>query len=50
MQKRIAQQMYVWLREKAREQAKTAGVRHAAKNLRKQGVPVEWAVAILAAR
>ena len=50
MQKRIAIQMYVWLREKAREQAAMGGVQRAARNLRKQGVPVEYAVAMLATR
>lgn len=50
MQKRIAKQMYVWMREKAREQAALAGTQHAARNLRKRGVPVVWAVAMLATK
>lgn len=50
MSNRIAAQFIVWFREKYREQAELAGIQHAARNLRKQGVPVEYAVAILAAR
>ena len=50
MSKRIAAQFLVWFREKYREQAEISGVYLAARNLRKQGVPVEYAVAILATR
>lgn len=50
MSKRIALQFIVWFREKYREQAEISGVYVAARNLRKQGVPVEYAVAILASR
>jgi hypothetical protein len=49
MTRRIASQFVVWFREKYREQAKNNGVQYAARNLRKQGVPIEYAVAILAA-
>ena len=50
MSKRIAAQFTVWFREKYREQARLNDVQYAARNLRKQGVPVEYAVAILAGR
>lgn len=50
MSKRIAAQFVVWFREKYREQAAVSGVYAAARNLRKQGVPVEYAVAILASK
>jgi hypothetical protein len=50
MPKRIAQQFVVWFREKYREQAQIHGTQHAARNLRKQGVPLEYAVALLATR
>ena len=49
MNKRLAAQFFVWFREKVREQQATSGTRQAARNLRKQGVPIEYAVAILAA-
>lgn len=39
-----------WLVAKARAQARKLGTQHAARNLRKQGVPVELAVQILARR
>lgn len=39
-----------WLADKARKQAATLGVQQAARNLRKQGVPIELALAILARR
>lgn len=50
MSTRIARQFVVWFREKYREQAKLNGTQYAARNLRKQGVPVEYAVGILAGR
>lgn len=50
MSRRIALQFVVWFREKYREQAAVSGVYVAARNLRKQGVPLEYAVAILAGR
>lgn len=50
MSKRIAAQFLVWFREKYREQAEISGVYVAARNLRKQGVPLEYAVAILAGK
>jgi len=50
MSRRIAAQFVVWFREKYREQAEISGVYVAARNLRKQGVPLEYAVAILAGR
>lgn len=39
-----------WLASKARRQASTLGVQRAAANLRKQGVPIELALEILAGR
>ena len=39
-----------WLVAKARAQARKLGTQQAARNLRKQGVPVELAVRILARR
>jgi hypothetical protein len=39
-----------WLVDKARRQAADLGTQAAAHNLRKQGVPIEVALAILAAR
>lgn len=39
-----------WFAEKYRQQARDHGIAHAARNLRKQGVPVEYAIAILASR
>lgn len=35
---------------KARAQAEEHSIQHAARNLRKQGVPIEFAVTILAAK
>lgn len=50
MSKRIAAQFLVWFREKALENARWAGTYQAARNLRKQGVPLEYALAILTGR
>ena len=50
MSKRIQLQFTVWFREKYREQARLNDVQYAARNLRKQGVPLPYAVAILAGR
>ena len=50
MSKRIAAQFAVWYRQKALDNAATAGVQQAARNLRKQGVPLPWALAILCGR
>jgi predicted GNAT superfamily acetyltransferase len=50
MSRRISAQFIVWFREKYREQAEISGVYVAARNLRKQGVPLEYAVSILASR
>jgi hypothetical protein len=50
MSRRIAAQFLVWFREKARENQRYAGTQQAARNLRKQGVPIEYALAILAGR
>ena len=40
----------MWLAMKARKQASMIGVQRAAVNLRKQGVPIELALEILARR
>ena len=48
MNKRLAAQFFVWFRKKARDQQAISGTRQAARNLRKQGVPIDYAVAILA--
>jgi len=40
----------LWLMHKARKQQRESGTVQAAKNLRKQGVPVEIAVRLLATR
>lgn len=40
----------LWLARKARRNAEEAGVQQAARNLRKQGVPIELALAILCGR
>lgn len=50
MSERLAKQFLIWYREKYREQAALNGVQYAARNLRKQGVPVDYAVGILAGR
>lgn len=50
MSEHIVQLLGYWLADKAREQAQERGVQHAARNLRKQGVPLHLAVAILAGR
>lgn len=50
MSRRIAAQFLIWFREKALENARLAGVYQAARNLRKQGVPLEYALAILTGR
>jgi hypothetical protein len=39
-----------WLAKKYRAQAKEHGVQHAARNCRKQGLPIELALAVLARR
>jgi uncharacterized protein YacL (UPF0231 family) len=39
-----------WLVDKVRAQARTVGVQQAARNLRKQGAPIEVALAILSFR
>jgi hypothetical protein len=39
-----------WLASKARRQAAVSGVQQAARNLRKQGAPIEVALALLARR
>ena len=50
MSRRIAAQFAVWFTIKARDNALAAGTFQAARNLRKQGVPLEYALAILAGR
>lgn len=39
-----------WLHAKYQEQARLNGVQYAARNMRKQGIPLEFAVHILACR
>jgi len=39
-----------WLADKAQQQATTAGIQQAARNLRKQGMPVELALLVLTGR
>lgn len=43
-----ALQVGFWIVSKYRMQAKAHGVQHAARNMRKQGFPIELAVAVLA--
>lgn len=50
MSRRIAIQFAIWFRAKAQDNAAEAGVFQAARNLRKQGVPIEYALAILCGR
>lgn len=50
MSHRIARQFVVWFEQKYREQAREVGTFKAARNLRKQGVPLQYALAILATR
>lgn len=50
MSRQTAQQFVQWFSEKYRWQAESVGVYRAARNLRKQGVPIEYALAILAGR
>lgn len=47
---RVARQFLVWFLCKARENAAQAGVYQAARNLRKQGLPLPYALAILVGR
>lgn len=37
----------LWLAQKARRQAREVGIQQAARNLRKQGAPIELALTIL---
>lgn len=48
MSKRTLDHIGRWLASKARQQAIDVGVQQAARNLRKQGVPLELALLILA--
>ena len=50
MSNRITRQFAVWFTLKARENAAVAGTYQAARNLRKQGVPLEYSLAILCGR
>lgn len=50
MSTNAAKQFVIWFSEKYRWQAESIGTLKAAKNLRKQGVPIEFALAILAGR
>lgn len=50
MTRRVKLQFAVWFACKARDNAARSGTFQAARNLRKQGVPLEYAVAILAGR
>ena len=50
MSRRMSAQFAVWFAQKSRDQAASSGVYQAARNLRKQGVPLAYALAILAGR
>jgi hypothetical protein len=47
MSARLAASFVCWFADKYRDQAREQGIAHAARNLRKQGVPVEYAIAML---
>lgn len=46
----MLQDFISWFTNKYRQQAREHGIAHAARNLRKQGVPVQFAVRILVGR
>jgi hypothetical protein len=50
MTRRVKLQFAVWFACKTRDNAAVSGTYQAARNLRKQGVPIEFALAILSGR
>lgn len=50
MSKRFAIHFAIWFRSKAQENAAMSGTYQAARNLRKQGVPLDYALALLCGR
>lgn len=50
MSKREKLQFAVWFSQKVRENAALSGTYQAARNLKKQGVPLTYALAMLAGR